>query len=243
LDVRRTIECVEANRDLISGIKVRMAGTIMSDEQLWPLALAERVARSVNLPLMLHVGEAPPKLAEMEPYLKKGDIITHIFSGLCPGLWEDDGRPTWALARCLERGVRLDIGHGGGSFSFDVFEKARSHGLPQLAYGTDMHRPSMAGSLKTMSNFLSKMYGMKASLTEMMWGLTNGPAEILGLEDWCDYGEKLQNVTLFEIVPDDEHRPQVDCQRETRYFDHLIKATGVVYDGAYRPLVDELPQA
>jgi len=240
--IQNTIDCVEKNRDIISGIKARMDGKMMGPEQLLPLALAERVSRELNLPLMVHVGQAPPKLAEIEPYLKEGDIITHCFSGQGPGLWEDDGRPTRALRACLDRGVCLDVGHGGGSFSYDVLEKAMARGLPKLTMGTDMHRPSMAGPVKTMSNFISKMYGIGLPLAEIMWGLTQGPADILRLNGWNDLDGDLMNLTLFEIVADDERRPQADTVGQVRYFDHIIKVTGVVYDGIYRQIDDTLPE-
>ena len=240
--IQNTIECVRRNLDIVVGVKVRMDGRMMSDEQLRPLGLAERVAYELKMPLMLHVAQPPPKLSDMEPYLKKGDIITHCFSGQRPGLWEDDGRPTRALQACLDRGVRLDIGHGAGSFSFDVFDKALAHGLPKVTMGTDLHRPSMAGPVKTMSNFVSKMYGLRLPLNEIIWGLTQGPADILGLEGWCDLDKSLKNLTLFEIAPDDERRPQMDTVGQVRYFNHIVKVTGVVYDGEFRPINDTLPE-
>jgi predicted amidohydrolase len=60
IDVDRTLACVEANRDVIRGIKVRASHVILGSWGITPVKVAKKVARITKLPLMVHVGEPPP---------------------------------------------------------------------------------------------------------------------------------------------------------------------------------------
>src|SRR6185437_13411211 len=95
---------------------------------LLPLQLGRLVARTAGLPLLVHIGEAPPLIEDVLDLLDAGDVITHCFHGKVGGPWQPDGRPVPALARALDRGVLLDVGHGAASFSFAVAERAIAAG-------------------------------------------------------------------------------------------------------------------
>ena len=65
IDIDRTLKVIEANRDIICGIKVRASGVIVGNWGIGPVRIAKRVAEITNLPLMVHVGEPPPLLDEI----------------------------------------------------------------------------------------------------------------------------------------------------------------------------------
>jgi dihydroorotase len=123
LNAANTVRTIEANRDVVCGVKVRIASGVIRHEGIEPLRVASEVAGITDLPLMVHIGGNPPYLSDIEPFLKKGDILTHCFNG-SGDAWNEDGTPTEPLKKLIERGVVMDVGHGAGSFSFDVCRKA-----------------------------------------------------------------------------------------------------------------------
>jgi dihydroorotase len=60
LAARDCLAVVEANRDLIVGIKVRLGRTASGAAGIVPLDVAEEVADQTGLPMMVHIDEPPP---------------------------------------------------------------------------------------------------------------------------------------------------------------------------------------
>src|SRR5690606_5798597 len=89
VDVDRTLEVIEANRDVICGVKVRASGVIVGAWGITPAKIAKRVAEIAGLPLMVHIGEPPALIDEIFDILGPGDIITHCFNGKKAGSIRD----------------------------------------------------------------------------------------------------------------------------------------------------------
>lgn len=228
--VDRAVKAVEENRDIVAGVKVRMGSEVIRHEGLAPLQLASEVAKRVNLPLMVHIGGTPPSIVDMEPYLKKGDILTHCFNGRSVGLWNEDGSPSVTMEKLIAKGVRLDIGHGAGSFSLDVFDRAIGHSLPKFTCGTDLHAASVRKLSFDLSTLLTKVWGAGVSLEDTIWGVTTGPAQILELENWGVLTGDIQNATMFEIF-DNGKRVYQDCHKNTRSYPKGIRAVACILNG------------
>ena len=79
LAARDCIDVVEANRDLIIGIKVRIGRTASGAAGIVPLDVAEQVADETGLPMMVHIDEPPPSYEEVVARLHPGDVLTHCF--------------------------------------------------------------------------------------------------------------------------------------------------------------------
>src|SRR5919106_2507129 len=83
IDEEKIANTVEANRDIIVGIKVMATGAALGGEGLRPLARARKLGDSLKLPLLFHIGERWSKIATAPPigeilmYLRPGDIVTH----------------------------------------------------------------------------------------------------------------------------------------------------------------------
>jgi len=230
LNVNNTVQTIEANRDIISGIKVRIGSEVISHEGTEPLRIASEAARLTSLPLMVHIGGNPPYLSEIEPFMKKGDILTHCFNGRGGDAWNKDGTPSEPMVKLLDRGVILDVGHGGASFSFEVFRKAIKHGLPKFCIGTDLHSYSRNKYVFNMATTISKMLGLSMTLEDVIYGITRLPAEILRLKDWCDLSE-IRNATLFSIRH--EESEYEDCHNQIMTFDKKIVPEGVFLNGNF----------
>ncbi|UFJ39108.1 hypothetical protein LOK74_13595 [Brevibacillus humidisoli] len=66
---------------LIRGIKARMSGSVVKESGIEPLKIAKQAAQLADVPLMVHIGNAPPKLTEILDLLGAGDVVTHAFHG------------------------------------------------------------------------------------------------------------------------------------------------------------------
>src|SRR5690606_34565499 len=57
IDVDRTLDVIERNRDVVCGVKVRASGVIVGAWGITSMRIAKRVAEIAGLPLMVHIGE------------------------------------------------------------------------------------------------------------------------------------------------------------------------------------------
>ena len=178
LDVPAAIATVQANRDHIVGIKVRMARGTVGGNALEPLRRAIEVAAACELPVMVHIGDRPPNAEDVVPLLRPGDIITHCASGIAAG--PDLLSPQ--MRQAYERGVAFDIGHGAGSFAFDVLEAQLAAGMPPHSVSTDLHGRCVHGPVFDMPTTMAKMLAVGMPLHEVVRAATVGPARLLGLE-------------------------------------------------------------
>ncbi|NMA94953.1 MAG: hypothetical protein GX974_02825 [Clostridiales bacterium] len=232
LSVEKTVKCVRENHDLISGIKVRIGSEVIRHEGIEPLKIAAEAARELSLPKQVHIGGNPPYITEIEPYMYRGDIITHCFNARGGDMWESDGTPAPATQAMLRRGVIFDVGHGGGSFSFDVAEKAIKNGsLPKMTIGSDLHKQSRKKYCIDLPTLLTKMYGIGLPLEDILYGITKLPAKILRLNGWCDMDRELKNITFFKVI--DQSDTYIDCENSSRIFHKAIKPIGVILKGKY----------
>ena len=118
LPVHRCVDKIEDNRDRIVGVKVRIGGIVTGDLGLGALELALEAANKVQLPLMTHIGPAPPTYSDVVDMLRPGDILTHCFRPAPNSAIGEDGKVLDALWRARERGVLFDIAHGMGAFGY-----------------------------------------------------------------------------------------------------------------------------
>ena len=119
-DVDLAATIVDANRDVILGIKARIDRDTTRGTGLEPLRRARALADRVALPLMVHIGTAPPALREIADLLRPGDILTHCCTGHENASSTPRARSIHTSSELWEQGLVLDLGHGTGSFSYAV---------------------------------------------------------------------------------------------------------------------------
>jgi dihydroorotase len=174
VDLAETI--VNANRDLILGIKARIDSSTTRGVGIRPLELARELADRVELPLMVHIGYGPPTLAEVTPLLRPGDILTHCFTGGNMKIVDDAGVPDPAIRDLRDRGLILDIGHGAGSFSFETAEAMLNAGVLPDVISSDIHQMAIQGPMFDLPTTLSKFLNLGLSLPEVIERATSRPA-------------------------------------------------------------------
>lgn len=203
IDVDRTLDVIAANRDVICGVKVRASGVIVGAWGIEPLRIARRVAEIAGLPLMVHVGEAPPLIDEVFALLRPGDIVTHCFNGKRGGSIADTPQ-LMALARRLAAdGVLMDIGHGAASFSFRVARQAIAEGLRPYSISTDLHLRNVGGPVYDLATTASKLHAAGLGFLDCVQAITAAPRRFLGLAARATPGERA-DFTVFEVADCDE---------------------------------------
>ena len=181
IDVDRTLAVIEANRDVIKGVKIRASHVITGSWGVTPLKIAKKVANIAKLPLMVHIGECPPMLDEVLETLTEGDIVTHIYNGKPGGNIFDDEAVFARAVEAQKRGVIMDIGHGGASYSFDIARRAIARGFKADTVSTDLHLRCIERPVGDLSTTMSKLLQAGLSDAEVIAGVTTRPRAAIGL--------------------------------------------------------------
>jgi dihydroorotase len=108
-------------------------------------------------------------------HLRPGDVYTHTYLGRVPML-DAEGRVRPYLFEARKRGVKFDVGHGGGSFWWSQAAPAIRQGFRPDSISTDLHIGSMNGGMKTMLNVMSKILNQDVSLYDVIEMSTSNPA-------------------------------------------------------------------
>ena len=238
LDVDLFRRLADRNRDLVSGVKVRIGTPTVGENGLEPLRRARRAAEECELPLMVHIAFGPPEIEDVLALMRPGDILTHCFTGLTMKLVDDRGRLHDFAKRAWDAGVIMDIGHGTGSFSFETAEALMAVGRSPDVISTDLHQLSVNGPAYDLPTCMSKFLYLGMSLRDVIQAVTSRPAEILGIER--DVGTlrpgSRADVAFFRL-----HRgrfPLYDIGGTMREVRELLVSTLTIVGG--RPL-DPLP--
>lgn len=174
---------VDANRDVILGIKARIDANTTRGVGLEPMRLARKLADQVDLPMMVHVAKAPPFLEDIFTLLRPGDILTHCFTGQDNRILGPDGRLKEFVRRAWDAGLVMDVGHGTGSFSYEVAERMLAEGMPPDVISTDAHQLSIQGPMFDMPTTLSKFLNLGMRLPDAIDRATARPARAVRRPD------------------------------------------------------------
>lgn len=135
LHLASAAEVVEQNRDAIVGIKVRMYTGLTT---LAPMSSARELADAVGLPLTVHTAKAPPSFADILPYLRAGDVVTHMYHPGPGALVDRAGRVRPEYIEARKRGVRFDTGTARFHLCFPVARAAMDQGFLPDTISTDL---------------------------------------------------------------------------------------------------------
>lgn len=176
LPVHRCVETIEANRDRIVGVKVRIGGIVTGDLGLGALELALEAANAVDLPLMTHIGTPPPSYSDVVDMLRPGDILTHCYRPDPNSAIGPDGKVLDAVWQARERGVLFDIAHGMGAFGYDTTEAALKDGFKPDLISSDVHVIAVEGPGYDMLHTMSKLLNCGLTLPEVIGMSASRPA-------------------------------------------------------------------
>ncbi|MFH1572073.1 MAG: amidohydrolase/deacetylase family metallohydrolase [Gemmatimonadota bacterium] len=185
-DVDRCCRTIEQHRDLILGVKVRLTRDSIVSQRcgLEPLHRARAAADAAGLPVMVHPNMAwADSLDDVLALMRPGDLLTHTYHGSACGILDGDRRVRPAVLEAVERGVLLDVGHGAGSFAWDVVEPALEQGLLPHTISSDLHTGNLHGPVFDLATVCSKFLHLGLSLDEVFRRVTAVPAGVIGMAD------------------------------------------------------------
>ncbi|WP_029569195.1 amidohydrolase/deacetylase family metallohydrolase [Pantoea ananatis] len=196
-------DAVRRHPDFIVGLKARMSSSVVGENGIQPLVLAKTIQQeNGNLPLMVHIGNNPPNLDEIAALLTSGDIITHCYNGKPNRILTPEGQMRAAVKQALARDVRLDVGHGSASFSFEVARAAIAQGILPDTISSDIYcRNRLNGPVYTLAHVMSKFFNVGMTLPQIIACVTHQAASGLRLRSKGAIEPGLDaDFTLFTVA-------------------------------------------
>jgi len=216
IDVDATVRAADANRDLVRGIKGHAEIGGFARWGIKVIELSAEIGREAKLPVYVHFGQlwglpksgangedADTILARVIPLLQPGDILAHPFTRHPGGFVDRDGNVHEVIRAALDRGLKVDVGHGS-HFSYRLARKALDAGIIPDTLGADMHgyntfvpppagTPNehsddeahpFAGQAKfSLTQAMSSMMALGLPLQQVVPMVTTNAAAMLGLGD------------------------------------------------------------
>jgi dihydroorotase len=180
---------VAENADIAIGVKVRMSENVINQAGIEPLKRAIRACEIAGggARVMCHIGgvATPQLMAEILDTLRRGDILTHCFSGFPNNAGKftnivQEGKLLPQALAAKKRGVVFDIGHGGGSFDFTVAEAAMQQGCMPDTISSDIHVFSgNSPGMPYLTWVMSKFMALGFSLEQVVQMATAVPASLI----------------------------------------------------------------
>ena len=187
IDEAKIEQAVEANRDIIVGIKIMATGGALGAQGLKPLERARKLGDELKIPLLVHIGESWTK-----------DTRTGRTSATCSSISAPAiSSPT--CSRCIPAGCStatansgrkcatpknpaclMDVGHGLHNLNFDVARKVLDQGLHPDGVSTDGHRGNRAGPVYDLPTTMAKLMALGFSLNQVIEMATANAARAAG---------------------------------------------------------------
>lgn len=184
-DVGKACRMIERHRDVVLGVKVRLTrNTIVSERSgMLPLYRAREAADAAGLPIMVHPQDAwCDSIDDILKVMNRGDILTHCFHDYPCGILNGEGRVRDSVLEAIERGVVFDVGHGAGSFSWQIVEKALSQDVLPTTISSDLHIYNVDGPVYDLASVVTKFLHLGLSIEDSISRVTSVPSAIIGME-------------------------------------------------------------
>lgn len=219
---------------MIVGLKARMSASVIGRNGLEPLRIARYFSEQTGLPLMVHIGSAPPAVEDVLNELAAGDIVTHFFHqkydnhlfGARPAIKA-------AVQNALSRGVYFDIGHGTSSFSFRTAGLARQHQIPFHSISTDIYEKNqLDGPVYGMATTMTKFLALGHSLASIIQAVTELPANMIRQAKLGKLAPGyLADITFFKV--EQRQKQLIDSFGNELIAEKVIKPYATMIGGEY----------
>jgi dihydroorotase len=151
VDVDATVKSALTNRDIVKGFKAHAELGGFARWGVDVIRQSSSIAQQAQMPLYIHFGQLWPLphegtngvdpdtiLNQVVPLLKAGDILAHPFTRHPGGFVDRAGRVHGIVKEALEKGLKVDVGHGS-HFSYKMARIALDAGIMPDTLGADMH--------------------------------------------------------------------------------------------------------
>jgi dihydroorotase len=195
VNIDATVKAAVANRDLVRGIKAHAEIGGFARWGIRVIEMAAEIGRRAEFPVYVHFGQlwglpesgtngedVDTILARVIPLLQPGDVLAHPFTRHPGGFVNREGEVHPVIRAALDRGLRIDVGHGS-HFSYRLARKAIAAGIVPTTLGADIHGynthvPAPAGTPDHPAD--DEDHPFAGQVVPMV---TSNPAEMLGLSD------------------------------------------------------------
>lgn len=171
--------------DIVAGIKTAHYWVNKPFDSLHtPWCSVDQTIEAADLcqkPAMFDFQPTIPDRSYKDLLLKKmrcGDIHTHIYAQQFPVV-DENGTVSSFLFEARRKGIIFDLGHGAGSFWFRNAIPAYKQGFYPDTLSTDLYFDNICGPVFGMMNLMSKYLNIGMPLEEIIYRVTQRPAEIL----------------------------------------------------------------
>ncbi len=216
VDIDATVLSANANKDIVRGIKGHAEIGGFARWGIKVLEMSAEIGRQTDLPLYVHFGQlwglpdsgangedADTIIERVIPKLRPGDILAHPFTRHPGGFVDRDGNVHAVIRAALDRGLKVDVGHGS-HFSYRLARKALDAGIVPDTLGADMHgynthvpapagtpgehpddeNHPFAGQAKfSLTQAMSSMMALGLTLEQVVPMVTTNPAKMVGRSD------------------------------------------------------------
>ncbi|MFN8494376.1 MAG: amidohydrolase/deacetylase family metallohydrolase [Caldilineaceae bacterium] len=232
--VRRAIAMIEQHRDVILGVKVRLTKEALVSERagMQPLYRAREAADATGVPIMVHPQAAwCDSIDDILAVMRERDIMTHCYHDMACGILDEQGKMRKSVLAAMDRGVIFDVGHGAGSFSWQIAEQAMRQGVQPQTISSDVHVYNVNGPVYDLATTVNKFLHLGLSLDEALGKVTQTPAQAIQMADqigtlkvgaWGD-------AVVFALQ--EGSFPLVDSKGEVRMGQQRLVPTTVVRAG------------
>jgi dihydroorotase len=232
VDVAATRAAIERNRDYVVGIKVRLSDFIAGKNDLQALKLAQSVAGPLGVPIMIHMGQTVSPLPDLLAVLKRGDIVSHMYSPPPNGILDGNGTLLPAVLDARMRGVWFDVGNGiNKHITWDVVERATKTGFWPDTISTDWVPAGRTDQIFNFATVLSKFLLLGMPLSRVIACATSAAAR--AMPAFKEFGTLAVGTAADVAVL--EHRRGafefVDNEHASRTGMSKLVTTAVVKDG------------
>ncbi len=201
VNAQLTARAAETNKPDVVGIKVRLSKEITGSNDLEILKRALEAARISQLLLMVHVGDSFSTLPEILVQMRKGDVLTHCYTGRPHGPLDANGKIVPEMLDCRQRGVLFDVGDGGPHLDLDVAEKCLQQNFLPDTIGTDLGGLSYNGPVYDLVTELSKFLLLGLDVDQVIERVTVRPTRMFnfGAELGSLRPGAVADITILEV--------------------------------------------
>ncbi len=234
LNPREAVACARAHKDVVVGIKVRSGRIAGAGTATAPVELAVEAADALQLPVMAHIDEPPPTQPDVLRLLRQSDVLTHCFRPFPNAGVTAIGGIKEEVLEARERGVIFDIGHGMGSFDFEVAKTMLKGGFMPDVISSDVHLLNVAGPAFDLLVCMSKLLVLGMPLVEVIRSVTERPARAIGRSDLGALSVgSIGDAALLSLKPG--RVGYVDSVGQTLTGNERLVSRGIVFGGEWRP--------
>ena len=233
-DARACRDIAKDHLDILCGVKVRVGLVAGGTSGAAPLDIAIESADALHMPVMAHIDKPPPSRKQVVSRLRPNDVLTHCFKPYPSAPITSDLTVRQEILEARERGIIFDIGHGMGSFDFEVAKGMLAEGFNPDVISSDVHALNIDGPAYDLLHTMSKFLCLGTSLKEVVRMTTVEPAKAIGRTDLGRLSaDSLGDAAVLEL-----RRGKYtyrDALNQTLIGDEGLHCDGIVIAGEWMP--------